>query len=151
MFIDQLCSAALKDWLVNQTCTCNNTVCGLVGKADYLLSPLTVMFCLTASSLLYVNWKNVGRMSRSGAAPCKPIYKFYGSYKGAVLVEACCMYAICIEYCKGRLETCKIYNKAAPRFLSLNVNVRYLAYNANLMFFMIGSIRICHKQPLLKK
>jgi len=65
-------------------CKCDQDFCSAIAEADAFLFPFVVEFSLVASCLLYVTWRNVGKLPHICQHIIKPTYKFYKSYKGDV-------------------------------------------------------------------
>ncbi|CAK8683687.1 unnamed protein product [Clavelina lepadiformis] len=63
-------------------CTCTVTFCSTISMAEVFLYPFVVEFSLVACCLLYVTWRNVGKIAPICEHVVKPSYKLYRSYTG---------------------------------------------------------------------
>uniref|UniRef100_A0A1A8B8K2 Otopetrin 2 n=1 Tax=Nothobranchius furzeri TaxID=105023 RepID=A0A1A8B8K2_NOTFU len=74
----------------DESCTCSHTSCSVFKEAYYYLYPFNIEYCLFASAMVYVMWKNVGRVNPEFSHHIKFNLRgvFVGPAVGAVTVVA---------------------------------------------------------------
>ena len=63
-------------------CHCEFSFCSTVAVAQAFLFPFVIEFSLVASCLIYIAWKNVGKIPQMRQYIVKPSYKLYNTFKG---------------------------------------------------------------------
>nr|XP_026693290.1 proton channel OTOP2-like [Ciona intestinalis] len=64
------------------SCSCHSSLCNTVHVAEKFMFPFLVEFSLVASCMLYVTWRNIGRLPPPYEGVVKPSYQLFGSYFG---------------------------------------------------------------------